>query len=91
MADAEANATVYRLTRPFRIERFEETTPPPQPGFLRLRPLRTGICGSDLKLYAGTRARRALTAKLPLALLHEGVAEVTAAGEGVAFEVDYDG
>ena len=87
MADAEANATVYRLTRPFRIERFEETIPPPQPGFLRLRPLRTGICGSDLKLYAGTRARRALTAKLPLALLHEGVAEVTAAGEGVAFEV----
>ena len=87
MAGAEANATVYRLTRPFRIEPFEEPTPPPRPGFLGLRPLRTGICGSDLKLYAGTRARRALTAKLPLALLHEGVAEVTAAGEGTAFEV----
>jgi ribitol-5-phosphate 2-dehydrogenase (NADP+) len=87
MADRGADATVYRLTRPFRIEPFEETTAPLRPGFLRLRPLRTGICGSDLKLYAGTRARRALAAKLPLALLHEGVAEVTAAGEGVALEV----
>jgi ribitol-5-phosphate 2-dehydrogenase len=84
MAERGAEATVYRLTRPFRIEPFQETTEPLRPGFLRLRPLRTGICGSDLKLYAGTRARGALTAKLPMALLHEGVAEVTAAGDGVA-------
>lgn len=87
MADQRPDATVYRLTRPFRIEPFEETTEPLRPGFLRLRPLRTGICGSDLKLYAGTRARGALTAKLPMALLHEGVAEVTAAGDGVALGV----
>jgi ribitol-5-phosphate 2-dehydrogenase len=87
MNDRGVPATVYRLTRPFRIEPFEETTEPVGAEFVRMRPLRTGICGSDLKLYAGTRARGALTTKLPMALLHEGVAEVTAVGKGAGFEV----
>jgi ribitol-5-phosphate 2-dehydrogenase len=87
MQDRGVPATVYRLTRPFRIEPFQETTEPLRPGFVRLRPLRTGICGSDLKLYAGTRARGALATKLPMALLHEGVAEVTAVADGVPLQV----
>ena len=80
-------ATVYRLTHPFRIEAFDEPLAPPGPGWLLLRPLRVGICGSDLKLYTGTRERTALMMKLPIALLHEGVAEVVAVGEGVPFSV----
>jgi ribitol-5-phosphate 2-dehydrogenase (NADP+) len=87
MNDRAVPATVYRLTRPFRIEPFQETTGPLRAGFVRLRPLRTGICGSDLKLYSGTRARGALATKLPMALLHEGVAEVTAVGDGAPFQV----
>jgi ribitol-5-phosphate 2-dehydrogenase (NADP+) len=78
-------ATVYRLTRPFRIEAFEEPTPDPGPGGLLLRPIRSGICGSDLKLYTGNRERSAIMQKLPIALLHEGVAEVVAVGDGVPF------
>lgn len=80
-------ATVYRLTHPFRIEPFEAPVAAPEPGWLLLRPLRLGICGSDLKLYSGTRERSALLSKLPIALLHEGVAEVVAVGEGAPFSV----
>jgi len=80
-------ATVYRLTRPFRIEAFEEPMPGPTPGLLLLRPMRSGICGSDLKLYTGSRERSAIMKKLPIALLHEGVAEVVAVGDGVSFRV----
>ncbi len=87
MHDGGVPATVYRLTHPFRIEPFEEPTAPLRPGTVLLRPLRTGICGSDLKLYAGTRERSVLRSKLPIALLHEGVAEVAAIGEGVSLAV----
>jgi ribitol-5-phosphate 2-dehydrogenase (NADP+) len=75
-------STVYRLVRPFLVEPFDERTAPLGANQVLLRPLRTGICGSDLKLYSGTRERSALLSKLPIALLHEGVAEVVAAGEG---------
>jgi ribitol-5-phosphate 2-dehydrogenase (NADP+) len=80
-------ATVYRLTHPFRIEAFDEPAGPPDPGWLLLRPLRLGICGSDLKLYTGTRERTSLMQKLPIALLHEGVAEVVEVGDALPFSV----
>jgi ribitol-5-phosphate 2-dehydrogenase len=78
-----APSTVYRLTRPFLVEPFEEPVGPPAAEQVLLRPVRAGICGSDLKLYSGTRERSALRSKLPMALLHEGVATVMAVGEGV--------
>jgi ribitol-5-phosphate 2-dehydrogenase len=76
-------STVYRLTRPFLVEAFEQPTELLEAQTVLLRPLRAGICGSDLKLYSGARERSALAEKLPIALLHEGVAEVAAVGEGV--------
>jgi ribitol-5-phosphate 2-dehydrogenase (NADP+) len=82
-----SEATVYRLTRPFRIEAFDEPASDPGPGELLLQPVRSGICGSDLKLYTGNRERRAIMKKLPIALLHEGVAEVVAVGDGTAYSV----
>lgn len=85
MSSSLAEATVYRLTRPFRIEAFEVPTTEPGPGELLLRPVRSGICGSDLKLYTGNRERGAILKKLPIALLHEGVAEVVAAGAGTPY------
>jgi ribitol-5-phosphate 2-dehydrogenase len=45
------------------------------------------VCGSDLKLYTGTRERSAMLQKLPLALLHEGVAEVEEVGGGTSLSV----
>ena len=80
-------ATVFRLTRPFRIDAFEEELAAPRPGEVVLRPLRVGICGSDLKLYTGTRERKAMMQKLPIALLHEAVAEVVAAGPGTTLSL----
>jgi ribitol-5-phosphate 2-dehydrogenase (NADP+) len=81
------DVTAYRLTHPFRIEAEEGRVDAPGPGWVLLRPLRLGVCGSDLKLYAGARERAALLQKLPIALLHEGVAEVVAAGPGVDIPV----
>src|SRR5439155_5329426 len=69
-------AISYRLTQPFRIEAVEREIKRERPDDVLLRPRLTGVCASDLKLYAGTRDRRSLSRKLPLALLHEGVAEV---------------
>jgi ribitol-5-phosphate 2-dehydrogenase len=81
------SAVSYRLTQPFRIEAVEREVKRERPDDVLLRPRLTGVCASDLKLYAGTRDRKALSKKLPLALLHEGVAEVvecgTAAGASV--------
>jgi ribitol-5-phosphate 2-dehydrogenase (NADP+) len=87
VTSSSSEATVYRLTRPFRIEAFGEPTFEPGPGELQLRPVRSGICGSDLKLYTGNRERSAIMKKLPIALLHEGVAEVVAVGEGTPYRV----
>ena len=70
----------YRLTQPFRIEAVEQEVKWRRPDEVLVRPRLTSVCGSDLKLYTGSRDRRALSKKLPLALLHEGVAEIVAAG-----------
>jgi threonine dehydrogenase-like Zn-dependent dehydrogenase len=78
--NAGVTAKVFRLTRPFLVRPFDEPTGPLNAGSVLLRPLRVGICGSDLKLYSGTRERSALLDKLPIALLHEAVAEVAAVG-----------
>jgi len=76
-----APAVTFRLVRPFHIEAVAHGVDGGRPGDVLLRPRLTGICGSDLKLYAGTRSGGALRRKLPLALLHEGVSEVVA-GDG---------
>jgi ribitol-5-phosphate 2-dehydrogenase len=73
---ALSHAVTYRLTQPFRIEAIERELRRERADDVLIRPRLTGVCSSDLKLYAGTRDRRALSRKLPLALLHEGVAEV---------------
>jgi ribitol-5-phosphate 2-dehydrogenase (NADP+) len=83
MSDRGVPSVVYRLTRPFLMEPSEEPTGPLEPDSVLLRPLRVGICGSDLKLYSGTRERSALLRKLPMALLHEGLAAVDRVGERV--------
>jgi ribitol-5-phosphate 2-dehydrogenase (NADP+) len=73
-------AFAFRLTQPFSIEAVEREVEHDRPGDVVLRPRLTGVCGSDLKLYAGARNRQALERKLPLALLHEGIADVVANG-----------
>ncbi len=72
----------YRLTQPFHIEAVEQELKRVRAGDALVRPRVTGVCASDLKLYAGTRDRAALSRKLPLALLHEGIGEVIEPGTG---------
>jgi ribitol-5-phosphate 2-dehydrogenase len=74
------SAVAYRLTQPFRIEAVERQVKRERADDVLVRPRLTGVCASDLKLYSGTRERAALSKKLPLALLHEGVAEVLEPG-----------
>lgn len=74
------SAVAYRLTQPFRIEAVPREVRRERADDVLVRPRWTGVCASDLKLYAGTRDRRALSKKLPLALLHEGIAEVIEPG-----------
>jgi len=47
-----------------------------------VRPLRLAICKADQRYYQGLRSQAALKAKLPMALIHECVAEVIYDGSG---------
>ncbi len=47
-----------------------------------VRPLRLSICKADQRYYRGLRSQTALQAKLPMALIHECVAEVIYDGTG---------
>jgi Zn-dependent alcohol dehydrogenase len=51
----------YRLTQPFHIEAVEQELKRARAGDALVRPRVTGVCASDLKLYAGTRDRAALS------------------------------
>ena len=48
-----SNAVAYRLTQPFRIEAVEREVKRERADDVLLRPRLTGVCASDLKLYAG--------------------------------------
>jgi ribitol-5-phosphate 2-dehydrogenase len=72
----------YQLTQPFRIEAVEREIVRRGADDVVVRPRVTSVCGSDMKLYTGSRDRRALSRKLPMALLHEGVGEVVEVGPG---------
>ncbi|WP_297638994.1 zinc-binding dehydrogenase [uncultured Clostridium sp.] len=41
-----------------------------------VRPTRLSICAADQRYYTGTRGKKALKEKLPMALIHEGVGTV---------------
>lgn len=66
---------VISLTSPRQFETFmieEEITP----NTTIVRPKFLSICHADQRYYTGTRGKEALRKKLPMALIHEGVAEV---------------
>ncbi len=41
-----------------------------------IRPTHMSICAADQRYYTGTRGKKAMREKLPMALIHEGVGEV---------------
>lgn len=67
--------TVYQLKRPRQFEmvfkeiEFDDI-------HLLVRPTRLSICNADQRYYQGTRPDEILRAKLPMALIHEGIGSV---------------
>jgi D-arabinitol dehydrogenase (NADP+) len=66
------------FTGPGQLHITELPDPAPGPGEVLLRPILTGVCGTDLHLLAG-----GFLARYPLVPGHEVVAEVAALGRGV--------
>ena len=65
---------VYRLIAPGMID--VACTEPDIKEETLLRPLYLSVCKADQRYYLGNRSKEALKAKLPMALIHECVAQV---------------
>jgi threonine dehydrogenase-like Zn-dependent dehydrogenase len=73
-----------RLTGPRRFELAAQTPSSPDPGWVRVRVRECGICGSDMKMYAGEHPVH----RPPLQLGHELIGSVVAPdGSLIADEV----
>jgi L-idonate 5-dehydrogenase len=79
--NATMQAAVWHGAKDLRLE--PRRRPEPGPGFVRLRPRRVGICGSDLHYFEHGYCV-AFVPDRPFVLGHELTAEVAALGEGVA-------
>ena len=77
----------FYLVEPYRFEVREKVIEEIPEGHLLLRPIIAGICGSETLYFRGEKEPEKLKARLPMCLLHEGVAEVVEAGEGTRLKV----
>lgn len=75
------------LAEPFKFLVREKTIESVPEKFLLLKPLVAGICGSEMLYFKGEKEPEKLKSRLPICLLHEGVAEVVEAGKGTTLEV----
>lgn len=66
---------VYRLVSPrqFEVTYKDKSITHNQ---VVIRPTHLSICAADQRYYTGTRGKKAMREKLPMALIHEGVGEV---------------
>lgn len=67
--------TVYRLVEPRRFEVAVEDIDIFGENAV-VRPTHLSICNADMRYYLGTRDKKVLAKKLPMALIHEGIGEV---------------
>jgi len=56
-------------------------------GNLLLKPVVAGICGSEMLYFKGQKEKEKLESRLPMCLLHEGVAEVVETGRGTSLKI----
>jgi len=80
-------AREFPLVEPFRFALREKVIESVPPGFLLLKPVVAGICGSEILYFKGEKEKEKLESRLPMCLLHEGVAEVVAVGEGAKSKI----
>jgi len=74
---------VFEVVGPYQMrERWEEITSIPD-NCLLLKTRMTGICHADLRYVSCSRPPEILRERLPLAVFHEGVAEIVEVGNSV--------
>jgi len=78
----EIIAKEYCLVKPFMFAERERVIDSVPDGHLLLKPVVAGICGSEMLYFKGQKEKEKLEKRLPLCLLHEGIAEVVTAGSG---------
>jgi len=79
-------AREFPLIKPYRIGERERIIEEIPEGHVLLRMIVAGICGSDILYFKGYKERWKLEKRLPMCLLHEGVAEVIDVGSGVSIK-----
>ncbi|MDH5795740.1 MAG: zinc-binding dehydrogenase [Candidatus Bathyarchaeota archaeon] len=80
-------AKEFALVEPFRFAVRERAIDSVPKGHVLLRPVVAGICGSEMLYFKGEKERWKLEERLPMCLLHEGVAEVVDAGADAKLKV----
>ena len=83
---AEVAAREYCLVEPFRFVERRRVIDSVPDGWLLLRPVVAGICGSEMLYFKGQKEAEKLKNRLPMCLLHEGVAEVVESGHGTKLQ-----
>lgn len=81
-------SAVYQLKRPRQFEiKFKDITMDRE--HVIVRPTYLSICNADQRYYQGKRSEKVLRSKLPMALIHEGIAKVVYDPTG-SFEIGQD-
>lgn len=74
--------SIYQLTSPRMIEVTYDEIDISEPGII-IRPSHLSICKADQRYYQGARSKAVLKKKLPMALIHECMAEVVYDKDGL--------
>ena len=74
--------SIYQLTSPRMIEVTYDEIDIAEPGII-IRPSHLSICKADQRYYQGARSKAVLKKKLPMALIHECMAEVVYDKDGL--------
>lgn len=67
---------IYRLTGVRQVEQMKTQDNLADPNSVIVRPTLMSICRADERYYTGTRDKKILAKRLPMALIHEAVGEV---------------
>src|SRR5699024_3340323 len=72
---------IYRLVsaRQFEVTYTDESI---QTDAVIVRPTHLSICAADQRYYTGTRGEEAMSKKLPMSLIHEGIGEIVYDAKG---------
>jgi len=79
-------ATEFTLVKPFKFVAQEKDIQSIPPGYVLLKPVVAGICRSEILYFKGEKEKEKLERRLPMCLLHEGVAKVINVGKGVKLQ-----